>query len=219
MSEPRRKAQRGMKGFARVSKRSAAGATKRSKRSSNNKPGASLTADQMEILSYLGPITRKRAKRIRQEEVECSYQVIEEEEARSGAGSGDSPRAGYPPPSPRSCESSGTTDYPASQPSTNPEAQSAYQAAQEDAQGEVRTRGLFLRTAAPRRGARRASAAVAAQLGGGSAAEVSESIKTFLDKMEAHQRTKQEEAKEKYNFDFENCRRLRGAIKWTKVRN
>lgn len=95
------------------------------------------------------------------------------------------------PPSPMSCESSETTEHPAS---------------------TLSRESSFAMVDNVLVAAEKKEAAVDDADEGCSAA-----ITNFLDKLEARQSLKADRARREYNFDFDAGRPLRGEIEWTKA--
>jgi len=193
MSEARHRRRagcRGLKSFARVAKR-----TCEKQRAKQADLGG------VESSSYLGPITRTRAKAKRiQEEPSCSYEVVghgqparrrRQRRRRSEDDDAEGDRFPLAPPSPMSCESSETTEHPAS---------------------TLSRESSFAMVDNVLVAAEKKEAAVDDADEGCSAA-----ITNFLDKLEARQSLKADRARREYNFDFDAGRPLRGEIEWTKA--
>ena len=193
MSEARHRRRagcRGLKSFARVAKRTCE--RQRAKQADLGGVESSL---------YLGPITRTRAKAKRiQEEPSCSYEVVghgqparrrRQRRRRSEDDDAEGDRFPLAPPSPMSCESSETTEHPAS---------------------TLSRESSFAMVDNVLVAAEKKEAAVDDADEGCSAA-----ITNFLDKLEARQSLKADRARREYNFDFDAGRPLRGEIEWTKI--
>lgn len=224
---------KGLKGFARVGKKQ--GGNRR--RWENNNNNNNTTSNQKDIceFSYLGPMTRKRAREFPPASKEnendqvpcCSYHV-------------------EPPASPQSCHSSVTTEHP--EISTNSGLSEASEVETVDmkidtndrSRSRSRTRRkLSLRSTSGRKkhktttteGGRgkikpkptntttttKASSSSAKQQQQPSALDL---IENFLGRCESHQREKQNKLAKKYNYDFEKDRPVGGGkFKWTPVKS
>jgi len=180
--------------------------------------------------SYLGPITRKRAREIHLEDDEpsCSY---EQQPALF-------PRT---PASPQSCHSSETTEHPEMSTNSDVSEVETVDMKMDTSSSRRRTRRTSLRSSKKqktteeeaqqrqrqrqrqrRRGTATATATAtaASKVGSPSSSSPLDLIEGFLGRCESQARKKQKDLADKYNYDFEQDMPARGGkFEWTQVKS
>jgi len=175
--------------------------------------------------SYLGPITRKRAREINLEDEEpsccCSYEQQPSLFTRT-------------PASPQSCNSSETTEHPEMSTNSDVSEVETVDMKMDTSTSTSRRRRSSLRSSKKhkteeeaqqrQRQRRRESAATtttpSSKVGSPSSSSPLDLIENFLGRCESQARKKQKDLADKYNYDFEKDMPARGnKFEWTQVKS
>jgi DNA-binding TFAR19-related protein (PDSD5 family) len=213
----RRSKMKNLKSFARVGKR---GGKRQQWQLQRNQQKESCEC------SYLGPITRKRAREINLEDEEpsCSYEQQPSLFTRT-------------PASPQSCNSSETTEHPEISTNSDVSEVETVDMKMDTSTSTSRRRRWSLRSSKKhkteeeaqqqqqqqQRQRRRESAATtttpSSKVGSPSSSSPLDLIENFLGRCESQARKKQKDLADKYNYDFEKDMPARGnKFEWTQVK-